>query len=389
MLSQVSEPLSGAGPGIGTSTVVSYSPGRVNLIGDHTDYNEGVALPMAVDLGTTVMFRPDGASQIFLRSSGEQQPAVVELPIDFDTAVRGGIEPRWARLVATTAALVGRSSGGSGYVRSTIPVGAGLSSSAALEVALALALGFRGDPAELAQLCQRAEQGATGVPTGLMDQLTVACSTEGHALFIDFRDLSTRQIRIPDGAEVLVVHSGQSRTLDGSEYATRHAECEAAARGLGALGRLSRRDLAGIADPLLRRRARHVVTECERVRECAAALEGGAVADAGRLMTESHRSLAEDFEVSTPLLDSLVDRLLAVPGVLGARITGAGFGGCVVAMCEPGAIEGIGRIGLTPGIPDADPSVLGKSVQRMWKVRASAGARLLPTEERVTDTPSS
>jgi len=327
-----------------TQPVRGYSPGRVNLIGDHTDYNAGVALPMAVDLGTTVTFTPDSSHRVVLTSAGEPDPADVDIHVRLEPELLQSFEPRWGRYVAAMVAVARPATGGRGTVETTLPVGAGLSSSASLEVALAFAFGFEAEPVTMAKCCQRAEQAATGVPSGLMDQLVVTGASEGHALFIDFGfidfgDLSTRLVRIPEHLEILVVHSGERRTLDRSPYAARRAECEAAARGMGPLGHLSATDLVGISDPLLRRRARHVVTECDRVRWCTSALETGDLTEVGRLMTASHRSLAQDFEVSTRALDELVDHLTATPGVFGARLTGAGFGGCVVAISEPGAVD--------------------------------------------------
>jgi galactokinase len=337
--------------------VRAYCPGRVNLIGDHTDYNEGLALPMAIDLGTTLTYVPDTGYRVFLRSSGEPEPTDVDVHIPLDPQVLRKVEPRWARYVAAVVASVRPRKGGRGAVESNLPVGAGLSSSASLEVATALALGFNAEPLVMARLCQKAEQAATGVATGLMDQLTVSAGVDGCALLIDFTDLSMRTVTIPPGAEVLVVHSGQNRSLDRTPYSARRAECEAAAYRLGPLGRLGADAMLGLPDPLLRRRARHVVTECDRVRWCAAALGSGDLVDAGRLMSASHASLSEDFDASTPALDDLVHHLQAIPGVYGARMTGAGFGGCVVVLAEPGAVD-ITRL-TTPA----------------WRVRASAGAR--------------
>jgi galactokinase len=339
--------------------VRAHSPGRVNLVGDHTDYNEGVALPMAVDLGTTVRFVPDDGARVVLRSAQDPEPADVSLHASLDRRVLGALEPRWARYVAAIVATVRPAAGGSGTVSSTLPLGAGLSSSAALEVATALVLGCEAEPVPLARACQRAEQAATGVPTGIMDQLAVSAAEEGSAVLIDFADLSTRPVPMPVGAEVVVVHSGETRLLDRSAYAQRRAECEAAAARMGPLGRLDPEVVAALPDALLRRRARHVVSECARVRDVTAALRSGDLAEAGRLMTASHLSLAHDFEVSTAGLDALVESLVARPGVFGARLTGAGFGGCVVALAEPGAID------LTAFRTPA------------WRVRAARGAHLL------------
>jgi galactokinase len=225
-----------------------------------------------------------------------------------------------------------------GQVSSTIPVGSGLSSSAALEVATALALGAPPGE-ETALLCVRAEQRASGVPCGAMDQLSSACGVAGHALLIDFESLAVRPVPLGAGAAVVVVHSGEERSLAGSAYAERRAQCETAASLVGPLRSASLADVDALPDEVLRRRARHVVTENQRVVAFADALVHGRLADAGALMLASHASLRDDFAVSTPGLDALVDRLVATPGVHGARLTGAGFGGCVVALTEPGALD--------------------------------------------------
>ena len=324
----------------------AFSPGRVNLIGDHTDYNDGVALPMALGLGTTVSVTsvpsaPGTSPRLVLRSTAEEEVADVDIDAPLDHEALKLVQPAWARLVAAVVAVVRPSGGGRGTVETTLPVGAGLSSSASLEVALALALGFTAGPRPMAIACQRAEQAATGVRAGLMDQLVVSGAVDGCALLIDFADLASEPmpVPVPEDADIVVVHSGEQRALARSGYEARRSECEAAAYRLGPLGRLGPDEILGLPDPVLRRRVRHVVTECDRVRWCAAALRAGDLPEAGRLMTASHQSLARDFEVSTPGLDALVGRLVTMPGVFGARLTGAGFGGCVVALTEPGAVD--------------------------------------------------
>jgi galactokinase len=229
-------------------------------------------------------------------------------------------------------------SGGSIHVGSTLPLGSGLSSSAALAVALSEAFGVDGTPLVVARLCQAAEH-RIGVPVGIMDPLVCAGGRAGHALWIDTATDTTRQVPVPVGAVFTVVDSGRRRDLRTSAYALRVAECEAAAALIGPLGTAGPDDIAGLRDPLLRRRARHVVTECERVDAFAAALAADDLTTAGILMDQSHASLATDFEATTAEVDDLVAHLRRHPGVLGARMTGAGWGGCVVVLAEPGAPE--------------------------------------------------
>jgi galactokinase len=338
--------------------VRALAPGRVNLIGDHTDYLGGLALPMAIDLGTTVEGERGGAR---VRLTSADVAGTVDLSLDdpLGDAPVGS----WARYVAGVVAEVSPTEGLVGRVRSTVPVGSGLSSSAALEVAVALALGAAGSPVDLALLCQRAEQRSSGVPSGVMDQLASAGGVAGHALLIDFADLSrTEPVPVPDSAEIVVVHSGQERTLAGSAYAERRAQAEEAERRLGRRYRnLDVDEIDVLDDALLARRARHVITENGRVLACAAAFRAADLPRAGRLMSESHASLRDDYEVSTPVLDELVERLVTTPGVHGARLTGAGFGGCVVALTDPGALA---------------PASFGA---RQWTVRPSPGAHLVTT----------
>jgi galactokinase len=326
----------------------AVAPGRVNLIGDHTDYTGGWALPMAIDLATTVTGEP-GGDRIVLRSDGVA--GVADLP--FDVVDPAAVHPLWARYVAGVVAELRPTLGFTGSITSTLPTGAGLSSSAALEVAVALALGATGNRPDLAKLCQRAEQRAVGVPCGAMDQMTSACGIDGHALLLDCHELRFEPVLIPDHLDVVAVHTGESRQLAGSAYAERRGACEAAEAIVGPL-RLIRDvdELDALADPVTRRRARHVVTENARVLAFAEALRQNNLDAVGHLMFESHTSLRDDFEVSTPALDHLVDELLRVPGVHGARLTGAGFGGCVVVLCERDSLD------------------------RGWRLAASTGARV-------------
>jgi galactokinase len=308
------------------------APGRVNLIGDHTDYNEGFVLPVAIDLGCTVRAKPNDDGVVRLRS--EALDGKVVLAADGSTRP-SEVEDVWGRYAAGvvgTLAERGRPDAGiDAVVTSTIPIGAGLSSSAALEVALGLALcdaaGFELPPLELAIACQEAEQIATGVPCGIMDQLASLAGRHNHALLIDCRSLEVTPIPLPPRLAVLIVHSGMSRALVDSAYAERREACESVAALLG-LSSLRDATLEQVADEP---RARHVVTENARVVEAARALEDGDVAALGPLLNESHASLRDDFEVSTPELDALVEALRDA-GAIGARLTGAGFGGCVVGL---------------------------------------------------------
>ena len=333
--------------------VRAHAPGRVNLIGDHTDYAGGLALPMAIDLGTTITGARGGGT---LRLHSEHFGDDIELAVPLADA---RVTPDWARYVAAVAVEMRCVVGFEGSIDTTLPIGAGLSSSASLELATALALGFEGSPVELALLGQRSEFTAVGVPCGLLDQISSAFGREGHALCIDFATLGVDPVPIPDELEIIVVHSGVERTLAGSAYAERRAACETAASIVGDLRTCSDDALAAIDDPVIRRRARHVITECKRVTDAVAALSAADGSGFGELMSASHRSLRDDFEVSTPVVDSLVDHLSSIAGVHGARVTGAGFGGCVVAACEPGAIDDPARI-----------------TGRGWRVRASGPARV-------------
>jgi galactokinase len=337
------------------------APGRVNLMGDHTDYNDGFVLPMAIHLECTVSAHPTDDGRIRLVS--DERPGQLDLPADGSAEPRD-VDPPWGRYVGGVVRALarrGRSPVGiEGEIRSTVPVGSGLSSSAAIEVACALALcdvaALSLPPDELARACQEAEQAATGVPSGIMDQLASVGGRDGNALLIDCRTLHVRPVRIAADLGVVVVHSGQDRTLEGSEYAERRAECEriAAELGLPALRDATEEQVAD--EPI----ARHVVRENARVHAVAAALERGDGAEVGRLFDESHASLRDDYRVSTPQLDELVARLRAA-GALGARLTGAGFGGAAVALVHAAEAERIVDE-LRPAYPQA------------WVVEAVAGA---------------
>ena len=305
----------------------------MNLIGDHTDYTGGLVFPMAIDRGITIEYVV-GGDRIVLESDAEPATIDVPLPVTGDPST---ITPPWGRYVAAMADELGAATGISGSTRSDIPAGAGLSSSAALECAIGLALGFEGTPTDLALAAQRAEHAATGVPTGIMDQLCIAAAAEGHATMIDCHTLDVTQVPIPTEVDI-VVEFVAHRTLVGSAYAERVAECARAEQVIGPLRDATLDDIGRARhhlDDIAWRRARHVVTENERVRAFASAMSGGDYERAGRLMNAGHESLRADFETSTPAMDEAVARLADTPGVFGARMTGGGFGGCLVALREP------------------------------------------------------
>lgn len=322
-------------------TVVRVSaPGRVNLIGDHTDYTGGLVLPMVLQHRTVMEGTATGVGLVRVSSADESEPAC--FPIDIDEPEN--VEPGWARYVAGMVRemrLLGATVDGfQAHVTTDLPIGSGLSSSAALEIAVGrfvreLVGSDSIDDVSMALAAQRAEHRASGVPCGIMDQLCVAVGRSGSATSIDCHDLTFRHVPIPDSIEVdirFVVH----RTLVGSEYADRVADCRRIEEIVGPLRSARPADVDALRDDRLRRRARHVVSENQRVRDAIDALGNGDVTELGRLMTESHHSLSRDYETSTPIMDEAVERLLHEPGVLGARMTGGGFGGCVVAIRHRG-----------------------------------------------------
>jgi galactokinase len=323
-----------AGPG---AWLAFRAPGRANLIGEHTDYNDGFVLPVALEPATWVCGRPaDGV----LRLDSLDRPGTVEV----DLASGEGPTEGWGRYVtAVVRALRDASAdlrGFAGVIASDLPLGGGLSSSAALELAVAKAVLASDLPdTELARICQRAEDHYVGTHVGIMDQLASAASRAGHALLIDCRSLDLRPVPFPRSLRVVVLDSAVPRELGDSEYNARRAQCEQAASDLG-LASLRDADPEMLErhrqrlDPVVYRRARHVVTENARVLAAAAALEAGRVAELGPLFDAAHRSMAEDYEASIPELDLLVRLAAETDGVVAARLTGAGFGGCTVNLVE-------------------------------------------------------
>jgi galactokinase len=331
----------------------------VTIIGDHTDYNAGLSLPMAIELATEVAFTPKPGSFLVGIDSDQFPGRPIEIMLGDAAPV-----PAEAALAAGLLRLQPPPGGGAARVTSTIPVGAGLSSSAAFSVALLLALGHDPDPLALARDCQEAERSA-GAHVGLLDPLAIAGASAGHALRIDFDTLETQQVAVPEAAAFVIVHSEAPRLLTSTPYADRRAECERAAHMVGRpLGLCTLGDLSALHDPVLRRRARHVITECARVREAERLLARGNLTGLGAVMTEGHRSLAGDYRISVPAVDELVEHLLGQPGVFGARMSGGGFGGCVIALCDPDS-------------PVLDPET--HAPRRSWRVSPVAGATRLAT----------
>jgi galactokinase len=320
----------------GEAVVVEVA-GRANLIGDHTDYQDGLALPLALD-GLTLRLEGRALGErIVLRSTLDGRTHELPLgPGDVGDAHGWG---RYASAVAMALREAGqRLRPVAATIEGSLPVGAGLSSSAALELAVALAVCADPlEPLELARICQRAESEYVGVPCGLLDQLAIAFGQQEHALLLDFRDLSVEPVPWPPELALVIVHSGVERRVGGGAYAQRRAETERAAELLGVrtLRELTEADLSEALKLLpepLDRRVRHVVSENARVLVAAEALRTADLVRLGAALDASQRSLADDYEVSTPALDALVALLADLPGALGARLTGAGFGGCAIAL---------------------------------------------------------
>jgi galactokinase len=332
----------GAAYGAPPQTVVR-APGRVNLIGEHTDYNDGFVLPCAIDYETLVAAAPRDDMRLRVVAA-DCAEASDEFRLDAPIAALPGAS--WANYVRGVVALLQQRGvhlrGAELAIAGNVPQGAGLSSSAALEVAVLQALnslhGLALDATEIAQLAQRAENDFVGCHCGIMDQLVSARGRAGHALLIDCRSLETTPVPLPEGLAVMIVHSRVARGLVDSAYNERRAQCEAAARhfGVEALRDVSAAQLEAGArglDPLVLRRARHVVSEIQRTLDAADALAAGDLARLGRLMTASHASMRDDFEITVPAIDRLVEIAQDTIGDEGgARMTGGGFGGCIVAL---------------------------------------------------------
>ena len=317
------------------------APGRVNLIGDHTDYQGGFCLPMAID--REVVVRAQGRTDGLVRARSDSFAGVVEIPADGSRGPETVARP-WGRAIAAVlqelAALGRPPVGFDADITLTVPVGSGLSSSAAFMVAVALTAARVGslaiEPRALALVAQASEQASTGVPCGVMDQMASVFGRAGHALLLDCRSLDIEAVPLPPPVAVVVIHTGVARKLEDSAYAERRAACEAAARRAG-VALLRDATLDQVADDPI---ARHVVSENQRVLDFVQALRAGDLERSGQLMISSHASLRDDFRVSTAELDALVDALVDA-GALGARLTGAGFGGCAVGLVAADAVDDV------------------------------------------------
>jgi galactokinase len=332
-------------------SIIVQAPGRVNLIGEHTDYNDGFVLPMAIDRGIWLALRPRDDEQVAVHSLDFGETAVFHLTNLQNT------KSGWAEYIKGVTWALQQDGytlhGWEGVMAGNVPKGAGLSSSAALELATARAFqqvsGFAWDAPQMATLSQLAENQWVGVNCGIMDQMISAAGQAGHALLIDCRTLASELVPLPptlDGAEtaVVILDTTTRRGLVDSAYNERRQQCEAAAAffGVKALRDVSISDFLAEADnlePHTRQRARHVITENLRTLNAATAMQNADAALLGQLMNESHASLRDDFEVSNEALNIIVDIAQAQPACYGARMTGAGFGGCAVALVHGEMVE--------------------------------------------------
>jgi galactokinase len=366
----------------GTSPKIYQAPGRVNLIGEHTDYNDGFVMPAAIDLGTLVAVGPRPDRKLVINSGNYSEQ--VEFDLDHLPATRAG---HWSDYVIGVATVLEQSgkklSGADLLVDGNVPQGAGLSSSASMEVAVGYAFldlsnraaggewivrnqieenttgdkrirGNKIDRTGLALLCQQAENDFVGARCGIMDQFIASHGERGHALLLDCRSLEHRLLPLPDDVALVICNTMVKHSHAGGEYNRRRAECEAGVRGLSkylpnvrALRDVTLDDLAAYGRDLpevVQRRCRHVIKENARVLEAAAALELGDLQAFGKLMLESHRSLRDDFEVSSDELDRMVELAEKVDGVYGTRMTGGGFGGCTIALVQAVRVDEFRRL---------------------------------------------
>jgi galactokinase len=366
-------------------TAVAIGPGRVNLIGEHTDYNDGYVLPVALkrDVRLALRTRPDRQVRLLSLEYDEY------FEFDLDQLARNP-DLLWTNYVQGVAWSLEeqglRLSGIDGVISGNVPRGSGLSSSAALEIASALALMTASGQMEalpgplVAKAAQRAENHFVGVNCGIMDQFISMLGAEDHALLIDCRSLAYQLVPFPENAALVIGNTKASRSLASSAYNQRRQECE---EGVAALQKAlpeihALRDVTSAQleehksrlSPVIHRRCRHVVTENERVLQTVDALQRGELAAVGRLMNDSHTSLRDDYEVSSQALDVMVEAMRSAPGCYGARLTGAGFGGCAVALVAPGSEQAV-----ADAIYEAYPKATSVWPE-VYTTKASAGARV-------------
>lgn len=337
---------------------MAAAPGRVNLIGEHTDYNDGYVFPMAIDRYTVVAAAPTAGNSptVELRSSAGQAPATIDLAQPLKPGAKGQWQNYPVGVLAGWQARGLTLPGFKALVHSTVPLGGGLSSSAALEVATATVLeamtGSKLDPVDKALLCQQAEHQFAGMPCGIMDQFISVMGQAGHLLLLDCRSRQVEQVPMSDpSVAVLITNSNVKHELTGGEYAQRRAQCEEAAKALG-VPSLRDADAGALerARPRLTevtyRRARHVLSEIERTLHAAEGVRASNWPTVGQLLYASHASLRDDYEVSCPELDALVDIAQSIGlagGVYGCRMTGGGFGGCTVALVQADQVDAISQ----------------------------------------------
>ncbi len=335
----------------GKPTHLAIAPGRVNLIGEHTDYNDGFVLPVALDRDVRVLFRPrtDGRVRLYAL----EFDSWADFAIGSEERDSGQLWPNYVQGVGLALAELGvQLKGFEGIVSGNVPRGSGLSSSAALEISAAKAFLAAANEIhtltgpQIARAAQKAENEFVGVNCGIMDQFISTLGEDGHALLIDCRSLDYQRVPFPDGVSLVIGNTKASRSLAGSAYNERRGQCEEGVRllrtvlpGITALRDVGRSQLEAhksLLSDIVYRRCLHVVSENERVQDAVAALARGDFKMVGQLMDASHASLRDDYEVSSGALDSMVEAMRSHPGCLGARLTGAGFGGCAVALVEAG-----------------------------------------------------
>ena len=367
--------------------VIAKAPGRVNLLGEHVDYNDGLVLPAAIDRKVSLAAAPDTAGVVSLYALDLDERASFRLDaLESKVGQDGKPLPGWALYPAGVARELSNAgysvSGAKVAFSSNVPIGSGLSSSAAIEVGFAMLWqglgGWQMDKLEAARLCQRAENAYVGVACGLMDQFASACGVAGHALYFDTRSLEWQPVPLPSDTALVIADSGVRRSLTSSAYNERRAACEQAIEKLRQFlpDLRSLRDISPIEfaayssylPPTIRKRAEHVVKEIARVQSAVSALRRDDIRSFGALMFAGHASLRNLYEVSTPELDALVDIARDLPGCIGARLTGAGFGGCIINLVEESQADQF-----IQGLAEKYTEVSGRDAQ-VYLCHASAGA---------------